>query len=423
MVLSTTKLDQLKQQSQQLYAALEQYKAMGLKLDMTRGKPSPQQLDLSNEMLALPGKIHYKDANGTDCRNYGVLDGLPEAKDFFADYMGTLSSEVIIGGNSSLALMHNTLVYAMLYGFVESEKPWAKQEKVKFLCPVPGYDRHFSVCEKLGIEMIPVEMNDEGPDMEQVKSLVAQDSTIKGIWCVPQFSNPTGVTYSDAVVETLASMQVAAPDFKIMWDNAYAVHHLSNEDIEVQNLLHSCKKMDNPHRVFMFGSTSKISIAGAGVAVVAASEQNIAWYKNNLSIQTIGHDKINQLRHLHFFKDVASLKKHMQQHAAILKPKFDKVRSILSEELQDLDIATWSEPKGGYFISLNVTEGCAKRVVELAKEAGVKMTAAGATFPYKKDPKDSNIRIAPSLPSLEDIEKAMKVLCVCIKLAAIEKCA
>jgi len=421
MVLSTTKLDKLKQEFQHLQAAFEQYKAKGLKLDMTRGKPSPEQLNLSNEMLSLPGKDHYKDSNGTDCRNYGVLDGLTEAKDFFAEYMGVLPSEVIIGGNSSLALMHNTLVYAMLYGYVESEKPWAKQEKIKFLCPVPGYDRHFSVCEKLGIEMIPVAMNEEGPDMDQVKSLVAQDSTIKGMWCVPQYSNPTGVTYSDSVVETFASMQVAAPDFKIMWDNAYAVHHLNDEAIKVLNLLNTCKKVGNPHRVFMFGSTSKISIAGAGIAVVTASEQNIAWYKQNLSIQTIGHDKINQLRHLHFFKDLAGLKKHMHQHAAILKPKFDKVQSILSKKLNDLDIASWSKPKGGYFISLDVSEGCAKRVVELAAEAGVKMTSAGATFPYKNDPRDCNIRIAPSLPSLDEIEKAMEVLCVCIKLAAIEK--
>ena len=421
MIPNKDTLNQLNDIFPSLEKEFSAYKAMSLKLDMTRGKPSPEQLDLSNEMLALPGANDFKAADGTDCRNYGGLDGIAEAKAFFASYMGTTETEIIVGGNSSLALMHDTLLNAMVKGVVGSDDAWLKLPEVKFLCPVPGYDRHFSVCEKLGIKMIPVEMNDDGPDMEQVKKLVSNDNSIKGIWCVPQYSNPTGTVYSDAVVKDLATMQTAAKDFRIMWDNAYAVHYLEDENIVVANLLETCKEAGNPDRVFMYGSTSKISLAGAGIAVIAASENNIQWFKKQMSFQTIGHDKINQLRHIRFFKNIEGLKVHMQKHAEVLKPKFDKVLEIFNTELGDLDIATWSKPKGGYFISLDTPAGCASRVVALAAEAGVKMTAAGATFPYGKDPDDKNIRIAPSLPSLSEIETAMKIFCICIKLAVIEK--
>ncbi len=421
MVPSSKEIAQLKQEETELKKLLENFKNASLALDMTRGKPAPAQLDLSIEMLSLPGKDDYKAKEGTDCRNYGLLDGLPEAKAFFAEYMGVTKNEVIIGGNSSLALMHDTLTFAVLHGYPESEKAWCKQESIKFLCPVPGYDRHFSVCETLGIEMIPVDMDENGPDMQQVSNYVKADSAIKGMWCVPQYSNPTGITYSPEVVEQLASMQTAAPDFKIMWDNAYAAHHLSHNKEKVHNLLEACKKASNPDRALMYGSTSKISLAGAGIAVLASSEANIAWYKKYLSMQTIGHDKINQLRHLRFFKNVAGLEAHMKKHAGVLQSKFDKVDEVLGKDLGNVDSATWTKPKGGYFVSLNVAEGCATRVVALCAENGVKMTAAGATFPYGKDPKDSNIRIAPSLPSVAEIEKAMQVLCTCIKMATLEK--
>ncbi|UZR93344.1 aminotransferase class I/II-fold pyridoxal phosphate-dependent enzyme [Chondrinema litorale] len=421
MIPNKETLDQLTDSFSALQEAFDKYKGMDLKLDMTRGKPAPEQLDLCNEMLDLPGASDYKAADGTDCRNYGGLDGIAEAKAFFAEYMGTTPAELVIGGNSSLALMHDTLINAMLKGVPGSTEPWVKLPEVKFLCPVPGYDRHFAVCEKLGIKMIPVDMDENGPDMAKVKELVASDASIKGIWCVPQYSNPTGVVYSDEVVKELATMETAATDFRVMWDNAYAVHYLNDATIVVANLLDACKAAGNPDRVFMYGSTSKISLAGAGIAVIAASEANIAWFKKQISFQTIGPDKINQLRHLRFFTDVDGLKSHMEKHADILKPKFDKVLEISDAELGGAGIATWSKPDGGYFISLDTPEGCASRVVALAAEAGVKMTAAGATFPYGKDPEDKNIRIAPSLPSLGDIDTAMKIFCICIKLAVLEK--
>ncbi|MEM1137242.1 MAG: aminotransferase class I/II-fold pyridoxal phosphate-dependent enzyme [Bacteroidota bacterium] len=421
MQLTDNKYNFLKDAIPSLKQQLLNFKAKELKLDMTRGKPSTEQLDLSNAMLILPGPNDYITESGSDCRNYGLLDGIAEAKVFFAKYMGIESAEeVIIGGNSSLALMHDTLVHAMLHGVPGSEAPWIKLPKVKFLCPVPGYDRHFSVCEHLGIEMIPVKMNADGPDMVTVKQLVANDETIKGIWCVPQYSNPTGIIYSDEVVKALANMETAANDFRIMWDNAYAYHHLSDTHSQVANILSFCKAAGNEDRVFMFGSTSKITLAGAGIAVLAASERNAQWFKLHLSKQTIGHDKINQLRHLRFFENMQGLESHMQKHGKILKTKFGKVLEIFEKELSEVEGVSWSKPNGGYFISLDTPNGCAAKVVALAADAGVKMTAAGATFPYGKDPEDKNIRIAPSLPTLSEIETAMRILCICVKIAVTE---
>jgi len=395
----------------QLQAAFEALKVANLQLDMTRGKPSPEQLDLTVDMLKISD---YRSSAGTDARNYGMLDGLPVAKQFFAEYMEVTPEEVVVGGNSSLQLMHDTIVNAMLHGVPGGEQPWGKQP-IKFLCPVPGYDRHFGVCEHLGIEMVNIPTDATGPDMDLVEKLCAEDGSIKGMWCVPKYSNPTGVTYAPETVERLAKMK-AAPDFRIMWDNAYAAHHLYPEHDELPNLLRLCQQHGHAQRAFMFGSTSKITFAGAGVGVFAADAANIAWFKSHLFFQTIGYDKLNQLRHVQFFGKVENLQKHMERHAEILRPKFEKVLEVLERELSGM--ATWSRPKGGYFISLDVPEGCAKRTVDLAAELGVKLTAAGATFPYKTDPEDRNIRIAPSLPSLPEIEKATEVLCLCVKMAA-----
>lgn len=407
--------------TQGLGARYEQIKQEGLDLNMTRGKPGPEQLDLSAEMLKIVGPGNFKAASGQDTRNYGGLDGLPEAKALFADFLGASPAEVIIGGNASLTLMHDTVVRALLHGVVGSEKPWGKLEKVKFLCPAPGYDRHFNICQHFGIEMVNIELDENGPNMNQVEALVTEDDTIKGIWCVPKYSNPTGVVYADEVVDRLASMQTKAADFRIFWDNAYAVHHLTDTPPSLKNILAACKKAGNADRVFMFGSTSKISFAGSGVSAMACSEANVAWVLKHAFMQTIGPDKLNQLRHVRFFKDMAGIEAHMEKHKAILKPKFDAVDEILTRELGGKGIAEWTKPQGGYFISLNTQDGCAKRVVELAAQAGVKLTAAGATFPYKNDPRDRNIRIAPSLPSLPEIRKATEVLAVCVLLASGEK--
>ncbi|HEX3043838.1 MAG TPA: aminotransferase class I/II-fold pyridoxal phosphate-dependent enzyme [Bacillota bacterium] len=395
----------------------QEFKARNLKLDMTRGKPASTQLDLSMGML---DDKDYQAADGTDCRNYGGVDGLPEAKNLFAEYLEVEPSEIIIGGNSSLALMHDLIVRAMLLGVPGSE-PWSKLPKVKFLCPTPGYDRHFAICELFGIEMIPVELKDDGPDMEEVEKLAVSDAAIKGIWCTPKYSNPTGITYSDQVVDRLARMKTMAPDFRIFWDNAYAAHHLNGQIEPLKNILIACKNAGNPERVFIFGSTAKISFAGAGIAAVAGSCVNMNWLRKQIGIQSIGPDKINQLRHVRLFKNMAGIKTHMDKHAAILKPKFDLVTAILDSELGGKNIAFYQKPKGGYFISLDTLDGCAQKVVALAAAAGVALTKAGATFPYGKDPRDRNIRIAPSMPPLSELKQAMELVAICIQLVSIEK--
>lgn len=399
----------------------EHYRGEKLSLNMARGKPCPEQLDLSMNMMNVLQDTDLKTAEGTDVRNYGGMDGIAEAKAFFASMMGVPSNEVIVGGNSSLTMMHDTLARAMLYGVYGSEKPWGKLPAVKFLCPSPGYDRHFAVCELLGIEMVVVDMTSEGPDMNQVEKLVQQDPWVKGIWCVPKYSNPEGITYSDEVVGRLASMKTAAADFRIMWDDAYTVHHLTDQPDELKNMREACQAAGNPDRLFQYCSTSKITFAGSGVAAMATSENNLSLIRKQLSVQTIGPDKMNQLRHVRYFETKDKLREHMRKHAAIIKPKFDLVLSRLDAELGGKHIATWSEPNGGYFISLNTLDGCAKKIVSMAAEAGVTLTSAGATFPYGNDPRDRNIRIAPTFPSLDELKTAMDVLCVCVQLASAEK--
>ncbi|MEA3292130.1 MAG: aminotransferase class I/II-fold pyridoxal phosphate-dependent enzyme [Pseudomonadota bacterium] len=405
----------------ELHQRYENFQSRGLALDMTRGKPAPEQLDLAQEMLDLPGRNDYRDDNGADCRNYGGLDGLPQMKQLFAEILEVAPQQVIVGGNASLNMMYDTLARACLFGVPGGSAPWASDPQRKFLCPSPGYDRHFTVTEELGFELITVEMNDNGPDMEQVEQLAAADAGIKGIWCVPKYSNPTGVTYSDETVRRLAAMHAAAPDFRILWDNAYAEHHLGTEHDPLANISQACEAAGNPDRVVQFASTSKVSFAGSGVAALASSGANIADAKRHLAAQTIGPDKLNQLRHLQYFKNLDGLREHMAKHAALLKPKFDLVLELLGKELKGKDIAEWTSPNGGYFISLDVIDGTANRVVQLAGEAGVKLTSAGATYPYGKDPRDRNIRIAPSFPSLGDIRQAMEVLAICVQLAALEK--
>jgi DNA-binding transcriptional MocR family regulator len=414
-------VNQLKTLQAELQQKYDRLKAKKLKLNMSRGVPCPEQSALSSELLtAVKGATCYA-ANGLDCRNYGLVDGLPEAKTLFAELLEVAPTEVIVGGNSSLSLMHDIIVRALLLGVPGSVTPWHKASQVKFLCPSPGYDRHFAICQLFNIEMITIAMNSDGPDMDAIEKLVAADDTIKGIWCVPKYSNPTGITFSDAVVERLARMRTKAADFRIFWDNSYAVHDLTDEPDQLANLLTACKTAGNPDRVFMFTSTAKISFAGGGLGVVAASETNINWLRKLLSIQTIGPDKLNQLRHVRFFKDLAGIRAQMKRHAAIIRPKFAKVQEVLERELGDLGIAAWTKPNGGYFISLDTLEGCAKKVVAMAAAAGVTLTPAGATYPYGKDPLDRNIRIAPTLPSLQELETAMEILAVCIQLASVAK--
>ncbi len=390
-------------------------------LDMTRGKPCPEQLELSAGLLDCMSRKDFRAMDGSDCRNYGGLDGIPEAKGLFAEYMGVRPDEIMIGGNSSLSLMHDAMTWAWVFGAAPESAPWSRQTPAKFLCPSPGYDRHFSICEHLGIEMIPVDFRGNGPDMDVVETLAAADAGIKGIWCVPKYSNPTGEVYSDEVVERLARMPALAADFRIFWDNAYAYHHLGAGPARLADILQACRKAGNPDRVLLFGSTSKISFAGSGLAFMAGSPANMAWAKQHLAFQTIGPDKLNQLRHVLFFKNMAGIESHMQRHATILKPKFDTVQDVLGRELAGRGIVEWTRPAGGYFISINTRDGCARRVVQLAAEAGVKLTPAGSTYPYQKDPCDRNIRIAPSFPSMTDIRNAMGVLAVSLELAFLEK--
>ncbi len=406
----------------QLQANFEEAKGKNLALDMTRGKPGVEQLDLTNGMLDLVTSSDYKTLAGGDPRNYGGIDGIPEAKELFKEFLEVDSTnEVVVGGNSSLTLMHDTIARCMSHGNIDSSKPWAKLEKVKFICPSPGYDRHFAVCEHFGIEMITVENKDNDLDISEIEKLVAADDSIKGMWVVPKYGNPTGTSVADDVVERLAKMSTAANDFRIFWDNAYTVHHLSEDTDVIKNILVEAKASGNDNRPFIFGSTSKITFAGSGMAAMGGSVANMDWVRGHLSISTIGPDKINQVRHIRFFKDFSGLKDHMKKHADLIKPKFEKVNTILEQNLGEKNLATWTSPKGGYFISLDTNEGCAKRVVELANEAGVKLTAAGATFPYKKDPKDTNIRLAPTLPSIEEIAQAMEIVCLCVELADAEK--
>jgi len=396
----------------------EDFKSRKLKYDMSRGNPCKEQLDLSMGMLDIKD---YKSCDGRDCRNYGVLDGIPEAKQLFAELIEADLDEVIVGGNSALNMIYDTIARAMSFGLSDSEVPWGKLPKVKFLCPSPGYDRHFAICELFGIEMIVVDMKSDGPDIDAIEKLASEDEAVKGIICVPKYSNPDGITYSDDVVDRLAKMKTKAKDFRIFWDNAYAVHHLFGKGDKLKNILKACKDAGNEDRVFVYMSTSKISLPGAGVAVMAASKTNISRIKKQLSVQMIGPDKMNQLRHVKFFKNIENIQAHMRKHAEIIEPKFSAVLDILSAELGGKEIAWWNKPNGGYFISLNTLDGCAKEVVAMVAEAGVLMTPAGATFPYGKDQRDRNIRIAPSLPSVDELKNAIEIFCVCIQIASINK--
>ncbi len=403
--------------AEDLAERFEAFQAMKLKLDMTRGKPAADQLDLADGLLEAVSSEEFKALDGTDTRNYGGLEGLPEARQLFAQLFDVHVAEVLVGGNSSLEMMHDTLMRAHVFGVPGGDGPWSRGP-VKWLCPAPGYDRHFAITQHLGYELVTVPLTGHGPDMDVVERLAAEDPTVKGIWIVPKYANPTGESVSAEGVRRLAEMRTAASDFRIMWDDAYTVHHLGPERDEVPNLLDACQTAGNPNRVFMFASTSKVSFAGAGVAAMAANEANIAWTRQHMAKQTIGPDKVNQLRHVRFFKDLAGIEAHMRRHADILKPKFDAVERVLSEELGDNGaIATWTRPRGGYFISLDTPPGHAREVVRLAGEAGVKLTEAGATFPYGKDPHDRNIRLAPSYPTLLEIELATRVVATCIKLA------
>ena len=414
--------EELKKLKGQLEKQFEEVKAKGIHLDMSRGKPSKAQLDLSNGLMdVLNGDSDLVSSDGVDCRNYGVLDGITEARKLLADMSEVPERNILIYGNSSLNVMFDTVSRAMTHGIM-GNTPWCKLDKVKFLCPVPGYDRHFAITEYFGIEMINVPLLPTGPDMDMVEKLVAEDPAIKGIWCVPKYSNPTGVSYSDETVRRFAHLKPAAKDFRIFWDNAYSIHHLydDNQDFLLE-ILDECAKAGNPDIVYKFTSTSKVSFPGSGIAAVAASKANLDDFRKYMTVQTIGHDKLNQLRHVRFFKDINGLHEHMKKHADILRPKFELVLATLDKELNGLGIGEWTKPHGGYFISFDSMEGCAKAIVAKAKEAGVVMTGAGATYPYGKDPKDSNIRIAPSYPSVEELGKAAEVFVLCVKLVSVEK--
>ena len=405
-----------------LEARFEEIKAKGLSLDMSRGKPAADQLNLSMGMMdVLNSSEELTCANGVDCRNYGGLDGIDEAKQLLADMMEVPKDNVIIFGNSSLNVMYDTVARAMTHGVMGST-PWCKLDKVKFLCPVPGYDRHFAITEHFGIEMINIPMTSEGPDMDLVEELVNNDPAVKGIWCVPKYSNPQGITYSDETVFRFANLKPAAEDFRIFWDNAYCVHHLYEDKQDyLLEILMKYKKAGNPDMVYKFSSTSKISFPGSGIAAMAASDANLKDIRNMMKVQTIGHDKVNQLRHVRFFKDIHGIVEHMKKHADILRPKFETVLEVLDKELGGLEIGSWIAPRGGYFISFDALDGCAKAIVVKAKEAGVVLTGAGATFPYGKDPHDSNIRIAPSYPTPEELEMAADIFVLSVKLVSIDK--
>ena len=414
--------DELKALKKELTRKFEEVKAKGLKLDMSRGKPSTEQLNLSMGMMdVLTSSSYLVCEEGVDCRNYGVLDGIREAKQLLADMMEVPKDNIVIFGNSSLNVMYDTVARSMIHGVMGST-PWCKLDKVKFLCPVPGYDRHFAITEHFGIEMINVPMTPTGPDMDMIEKLVSSDPAIKGIWCVPKYSNPQGITYSDETVHRFAKLNPAAEDFRIYWDNAYGIHHLyeDKQDYLIEILM-ECKKEGHPDMVYKFSSTSKISFPGSGIAAIAASDANLADIRNMMKVQTIGHDKVNQLRHVRFFKDIHGIVEHMKKHADIMRPKFETVINTLERELGGLEIGSWIAPRGGYFISFDAMEGCAKAIVAKAKEAGLVMTGAGATFPYGKDPKDSNIRIAPSYPTPEELAVAAEIFVLSVKLVSIDK--
>ena len=413
-------LQELQKQEELLLKEYEKQKEKGLKIDMTRGKPCSEQLDLSEGMLtAISTNADCLTDYGFDCRNYGLVDGLDYAKKIFSDIIGVPWNQIIVGGNSSLNLMYDAVARYMLYG-VNGEKPWVKQEKIKFLCPVPGYDRHFAICESLGIEMVNVPLLADGPDMDMVEKLI-KDETVKGMWCVPKYSNPTGITYSPSIIKRIAAMKPAAKDFRLFWDNAYAVHDIYEDGDVLIDILTECEACGNGNMPLIFTSTSKITYPGSGVSAIGGSKENIDYIKSIMQKQTIGHDKMNMWRHVKYFKSADGIREYMKKHAAILRPKFEICQKVLEENLADTGVAMWTKPKGGYFISLNVYAGCAMKTVELAKEAGVVVTEAGATFPYHKDPGDTNIRIAPSFPKIDELEKGMEVLCACAKLAAVQK--
>jgi aspartate/methionine/tyrosine aminotransferase len=413
----------------------EALKSKQLRLNLTRGKPSAAQLDLSAELLTLPGSA-FTSQDGSDCRNYGGLQGLPEARRLFSGMLGAPAEQVVVTNNSSLALMHDVVVFAMLKGTCDGTAPWSEQilgdmsaepvgspryQGIAFLCPVPGYDRHYTICAEYGIRMIPVALRDDGPDMDEVEALVARDASIKGMWCVPKYSNPTGTVYSDAVIERLAAMKTAAADFRLFWDNAYAVHHLTEERVEIANILELCAKHGHANRAFVFASTSKITLAGAGLALFAASKENVKWLLARMTPQTIGPDKLNQLRHVRFLKDEAGIAALMERHRAVIAPKFNRVLQIFAERLGHLPQVTWTRPKGGYFITLEVPNDCARRVVGLAKDAGIELTPAGATYPHGEDKEDRTIRIAPTYPELSEVEAAAEGVAMCVQLAYAEK--
>lgn len=415
--LDQAQLTELMEQTRQKY---DELKARNLNLDLTRGKPSSEQLDFSNALLALPGTDDYTDKTGADVRNYGNLKGIQDIRDIWAEAIGIDAKYVYAGDSSSLNIMFDLISFAYIWGTNDSEKPWKDEEKVKWICPVPGYDRHFSITEHFGFEMVTVPMTPEGPDMDQIEEL-AKDPQVKGMWSVPIFGNPTGITYSADTIERLAKMQTAAPDFRIIWDNAYAIHTFTEVFPENANVIDIAAKQGNPNRFWYMSSTSKITLAGSGVAFFASSEANLEWYASHASIRGIGPNKVNQLAHARFFGDVDGVKAHMAKHAASLKPKFEAVIRILNDRLGEYEIAEWTEPEGGYFISLDVTGGSATRVWELAKDAGITLTKAGSSFPHGHDPKDQNIRLAPSLPPLAEVETAMDGVATCVLLASLER--
>ncbi len=416
--LSTAELRQFQNSVRERYNA---FCARALKLDMTRGKPSTKQLDLSNALLRLPDNIDHQLRDGSDARNYGgSLQGIAEARELFSEVLGAPAEQIIVGNNASLALMHDCIVYGLLKGIPGGEAPWNEADKIKFICPVPGYDRHFAICEEYGIAMIGVDMTGEGPDMDEVERLVT-DPSIRGMWCVPKYSNPSGETYSDETLRRLAAMKTGAPDFRLFWDNAYALHNLTEPRRELLNILELCERAENRDRAFVFGSTSKITFAGSGLALFASSPANIAWLLASMSKRTIGADKLNQLRHVRYLQDMAGLDQLMARHRAVILPKFEAVYAAFDEHLEGTGAATWSKPEGGYFIDVNVLDGCATHVVELAKQAGVALVNAGATYPYGKDPRDRNIRVAPTYPELTDLEPACEGISLAILLGVSEK--
>ena len=416
--MSTEALQQLLVELNKEYEAM---KAKNLALDMSRGKPSAAQLSISNDMLdVLDSKSDCKTADGIDCRNYGNLEGIPQARKLMGDLMRVPAENVLVCGNASLNIMYDCVSRAMMFGIMGCT-PWSKLPKVKFLCPAPGYDRHFKITELFGIEMINIPMTEDGPDMDMVEKLVAVDSSVKGIWCVPKYSNPQGVVYSDETVRRFANLKPAAKDFRIFWDNAYLCHHIYDENIEILEILSECEKAGNPDLVYEFCSTSKVTFAGGGISAIATSLANLEWIKQSLTVQTISYDKLNQLRHVLYFENADAIRAHMRKHADFMRPKFDAVLEKLENELGDTGIASWKKPMGGYFISFETMEGCAKAVVAKCKEAGVVLTGAGATYPYGVDPKDTNIRLAPSFPTPEELSEAAELFTLCVKIVSVEK--